>query len=225
MKAKLLLLLSALALMFLLMPVGYSYVRAQLLQVGMSWTISEWSYYALLLCVGVAIAWQLVRIVPLRVRWQRIVLGFAVAILSFVLGFAQHPIYEDMVWNMAHDMSAEKTLSDYENADLVVIAIADCPYCKRAVSELNALHARNAALRMRMVVCTADSSWMQTYRSEADESIEVKMASDMNRLATQAGGHFPAYVLVREGKPVWRWTNNEWGPVAKDVVEGVANGE
>ncbi|MFM7235141.1 MAG: hypothetical protein ACKOZM_11200 [Flavobacteriales bacterium] len=225
MKQKVLFLITTAVCVLLLLPAGYSNLRSRLLQAGMSWTISEWAFYALLVCIGVLMAWQLLRVASLPVRWQRIVVAITVATLPFAVGFAQHPIYEDMLWNMAHDMSAEQAMPDYEHADLVVIAIADCPYCKRAVAELNALHTRNESMRLRMVVCTADSSWMEPYRAEAHESIEVTMASDMNRLATQAGGHFPAYVLVRDGKPVCRWTNNEWGPVAKDIVEGVANGE
>jgi hypothetical protein len=122
-------------------------------------------------------------------------------------------------------MSKFQATSEYDNTDLLVIAIADCPYCKRAVTEMKALHERKPNLRMRMVVCTEDSTWLEPYTEEAAGVFEVVMAEDMNVLATHAGGHFPAYVLVRDGKPVCRWTNNEWGPVAKDIIERVANGE
>lgn len=203
----------------LVTPYGHDGLRGFLLHSDVSWTLSEWAYYILLLLLGAAVAgWYMLNYRATSV-WKRIVVGLLALVVPVAIGFVQHPIYEDMVWNMAHDMSAEQAMPDYADVDLVVIAIADCPYCKRAVSEMNALYERDPSLRMRMVVCTADSSWLEPYVLDANQDIEVTMASDKNRLATHAGGHFPAYVLVKDGKPVCRWSNNEWGPLAKDIVE------
>jgi hypothetical protein len=209
----------------LLLPMGYSTLRGLLLQMGFSWTISEWAYYIVLLLIGVLWALLVVRMSKALVGWKRWIVQVVLAVAPFAIGFAQHPIYEDMVWDLSHDMSAFVPMPDYSEANLVVIAIADCPYCKRAVSEMKALHERNPNMAMRMVVCTADSTWLEPYEQEANDALEVVMATDMDMLATQAGGHFPAYVLVRDGKPVCRWSNNEWGPLAKDAVERMANGE
>jgi hypothetical protein len=203
----------------LFIPTCCGSVRVFMLNCGFSWMLSEWMYYLLLVSLGVALAWSLVQSVHWKSVWKKYAVVLFTAVAPFVIGFAEHPIYEDMLWDLSADMSNVKFTSDYANADLVVIAIADCPYCKRAVTELKALHERNPDLRMRMVVCTADSTWLAPYQEGADESFEVVMASDMDVMATHAGGHFPAYVLVRDGEPVCRWTNNEWGPRAKDIVE------
>jgi glutaredoxin len=203
----------------LMLPIGYSSLRGLLLQMGFSWTISEWAYYIVLLIVGVLWALLLPSASKSLVGWKRRMVQVVLALAPFIIGFAQHPIYEDMVWDLSHDMLAVQPMPDYADANLVVIAIADCPYCKRAVSEMKALHERNPNMAMRMVVCTADSTWLEPYVQEANDAFEVIMASDMDMLATHAGGHFPAYVLVRNGKPVCRWSNNEWGPLAKDAVE------
>ena len=181
--------------------------------------LSEWMYYAMLVMLAASLAWTLAQGVNWKYAWKKYTVVLFTAVAPLVIGFAEHPIYEDMLWDLSSDMSTVKTTSDYVDADLVVIAIADCPYCKRAVTELKALHERNPDMRMRMVVCTADSTWLTPYQEGADESFEVVMASDMDVMATHADGHFPAYVLVREGRPVCRWTNNEWGPLAKDAVE------
>jgi hypothetical protein len=211
--------LLALITLALLLPMGYSALRGVLLQMGLSWTISEWAYYIALLTVGVLWALLLPRVIKSLVGWKRLIIQVVLAVAPFAIGFAQHPIYEDMVWDLSHDMSAVQPMPDYADANLVVIAIADCPYCKRAVSEMKALRERNPNMVMRMVVCTADSTWLEPYEQEANGAFEVVMATDKDMLATHAGGHFPAYVLVRDGKPVCRWSNNEWGPLAKDVVE------
>lgn len=215
----------AILLVVLLIPSSFGSVRSFLLSKGFSWMLSEWMYYVLLIVLGARLGW----IVAGGVNWKSAWKKYSVVLLSmltpFAIGFAEHPIYEDMLWDLSADMSGMKGTTDYQNTDLVVIAIADCPYCKRAVKELKALHDRNPDMRMRMVVCTADSLWLKPYEEEAGNSFTVVMASDMDVMATHAGGHFPAYVMVRGGKPVRRWTNNEWGPRAKDIVERVANGE
>ena len=203
----------------LLIPSSYGSIRGFLLNMGFSWMLSEWMYYAMLLMLGASLAWTLAQGVNWKSAWKKYIVIVCSVLAPFAIGFAEHPIYEDMLWDLSADMSTVKTTSDYVDADLVVIAIADCPYCKRAVTELKALHERNPDMRMRMVVCTADSTWLTPYQEGADKSFEVVMASDMDVMATHADGHFPAYVLVREGVPVCRWTNNEWGPRAKDIVE------
>ena len=216
---KILLILSAVIVACLLMPFGYEGLRKMLLSSGLSWTLSEWVFYGVLLLCGGSGGWSLTSLIRITAMWKRIAFGTMVACVPFAIGFAQHPIYEDMLWDLSEDVSVLEALPDYSASDLVVIAIADCPYCQRAVNDMNALHQRSPNLRMRMVVCAADSSWLEPYRAEAAGAFEVVMATDMDVMATQAGGHFPAYVLVRDGKPARRWTNNEWGPVAKDIVE------
>jgi hypothetical protein len=211
--------LIAVLVVFLLLPSSYGNVRGFLLGKGFSWTLSEWTYYILLVVLGFRLTWTLTCEVEWNARWKKYVVAVLTTVVPFVIGFAQHPIYEDMLWDLSADMSNMKATADYQNTDLVLIAIADCPYCKRAVTELKALHERNPDLRMRMVVCTADSVWLKPYEEEAAGVFDVVMATDMDVMATHADGHFPAYVLVRDGKPVCRWTNNEWGPRAKDTVE------
>jgi hypothetical protein len=215
----------AILLVVLLVPSSFGSIRGFLLSKGFSWMLSEWMYYVLLVLLGARLGWKLARDVQWKYHWQKYTVVLFSVLLPFSIGFAEHPVYEDMVWDLSSDMSKFQATSEYDNTDLLVIAIADCPYCKRAVTEMKALHERNAQLRMRMVVCTADSTWLEPYMEEAGGAFEVVMADDMDVLATHAGGHFPAYVLVHDGKPARRWTNNEWGPVAKDIVERLANGE
>jgi hypothetical protein len=216
---KLLLSFTLLLAAMLLTDFGYRNVRGSLLHAGMSWTISEWSYYFLLVLFGLIAGWLFMGVFSGLGIWKRRTVGLLLTLLPFAIGFAQHPIYEDMVWNGARNMSDVQAIPDYADADLVVIAIADCPFCKRAISEMKAMRERNPKMRMRMVVCTADSTWLEPYVQEASGSLDVTMATDMNVVATHAGGHFPAYVKVVDGKPICRWSNNEWGPLAKDEVE------
>jgi len=197
----------------LLLPQGYDGLRSVLLNSGFKWTSTEWTYYFLLIVFGIALGIMTARLVSHSAGWKRIAASVAVAIFPFAIGFIQHPIYEDMLWNLSQDMTKVEATVDYNDTDLVLIAIADCPYCRRAIKEMKALHKRDPQLRMRMVVCTSDSTWLEPYKEEAAGAFEVVLADNMDVMATHAGGHFPAYVLVRDGKPVclWRRTSlNEW---------------
>lgn len=213
----------AIILLVLLLPFGYNLVQSISMFKQISWMFAIWSYYF----VVVLICATLLVIHPFRneqfTSYKKVLLVLCVFILPISVCLIEHPIYEDMLWDLSSNMLNVETTADYRDADLVLIAIADCPYCQRAVSDINALHQRNPILRMRMVVCTADSSWLEPYRAQVAGACQVVMASNMDVMATHAGGHFPAYVLVRDGKPLRRWTNNEWGPVAKDVVETVVD--
>ena len=190
-----------------------------LLNSSLGWVISEWLYYVLLVLLGWLCARLFVRRFVWSAAWKSKALSVFITVLPFVIGFIQHPIYEDLLLDLSQDMSKFQATADYQDSDLLVIAIADCPYCKRAIKDMKLMHERNPNLRMRMVVCTADSSWLEPYEAEADSAFEVVMATDKEVMVTHAGGHFPAYVLVRDERPFCRWTNNEWGPLAKDAVE------
>ena len=196
----------------LLLPVGYNGLRSALLNSGFGWTVTEWAYYALLIVFGIALAFITARLVARSAAWKRIVASALTAVLPFAIGFVQHPIYEDLLWNLSQDMTNVEATVDYNNADLVVIAIADCPYCKRAVTELKALHERNPQMRMRMVVCTADSAWLEQYIEEEASDFEVVLEDNMDVMDTKAGGNFLGYVKVREGKHVLGWKKKAGGP-------------
>ena len=203
----------------LILPGSFFLLKDALLAAGWSWTLTEWTPYLLLVICGGALSYVVSRMLVGKnraVRWSLIAL---ILIAPFAIGFAEHPIYEDSISNVSDDMRAVKPMVDYVGADLVVIAIADCPYCKRATQDLIQLHERNPQMRLRMVVCTADSVWMQPYIELAYGAFEVVQASDMDVMATHAAGHFPSYVLVKKNAPFCRWNNNQWGPLAKDEVE------
>ncbi|MFN5621321.1 MAG: hypothetical protein ACK478_08460, partial [Flavobacteriales bacterium] len=56
---------------YLMLPIGYSSLRGLLLQMGFSWTISEWAYYIALLIGGALWALLLPRISKSLVGWKR----------------------------------------------------------------------------------------------------------------------------------------------------------
>jgi hypothetical protein len=207
----------------LLIPSSFDSIRGFLLSNGFNWTWSEWMYYPMLVLTGIALAWSLVYCVRWKSKWKKIPIACSAALIPFIVGFAEHPIYENMLRNFSMEMRPDQALPDYKAVDLVAVFIVDCPYCKRAVYDLNKLQERNPTLRMRVVVCTSKIGSLDAYRATLHESIDVQMATDKKQLATHAGGHFPSFVLVKNDVPVSRWSNNEWGPVAKDIVEREAN--
>lgn len=214
------LVVSFLIALLLLLPGSFFLLREAMLKAGFSWMLAEWIPYSLLIASGCGLAIAIVGMLSSMKRSVRYAVATVLCIAPFAIGFAMHPIYEDALWDGSVDMQQYSASDEYAGADLVVIAIPDCPYCKRATMDLQALHLREPHLRLRMTVITRDSTWLAPYIELSNGAFEVVQAHDMNSMATHAGGHFPAYVLVKDNKPVCRWSNNEWGPVAKDIVEG-----
>lgn len=181
--------------------------------------LSEWMYYVLLILLGARLGSILAVGVNWRSAWKKYIVVLCSVLAPFAIGFAEHPIYEDAVSESSDDMRMVKTMPEYAGVDLVVITIPDCPYCKRATQDMLLMHKRKPELKMRMVVCTSDSTWVQPYVELAQGAFEVVKASDMDVMATHANGHFPSFVLVENNSPLRRWSNNQWGPIAKDEVE------
>jgi hypothetical protein len=203
----------------LLLPGSFFMLREAMLDSGWSWTLTEWLPYVLLIAAGVGIRFSIAPKLKTANRIARISLSMLLVAAPFLIGFTEHPIYEDAVSNSSLDMSTVETTLDYAGADLVVIAIPDCPYCARAAQDMLLMHKRKPELNMRMVVCTSDSTWLPPYAEVAQGAFEVVMASDMDVMATHANGHFPSFISVENDSPVRRWNNNQWGPLAKDAVE------
>jgi hypothetical protein len=208
----------AFLLVFFSVPSVFKGLQFALLRQGFSWLMSCWLPYALVLIAAMGVCFAVLTLLPSRSRITRLSIASLILLIPIATCCIQHPIYEDMILDLSDSISGIEAI-DYEDADLVVLALADCAFCEAAISELKVLHDRNPLLRIRMVLCTADSAVLASYAEQAGVSFEVAMASNLQLLSSHAEGHFPSYVMVEQNRPTRRWTPNVWGPVARDIVE------
>lgn len=190
------------------------------LQTGFSWTISKLSSYLLLGVSGLLLAWQLIRVLVTTVpnNILRITLALFTGIGGFAIGFAFNPIYEG-------DFSSEGTTIRQSRSmfnpsiKLVMIALPDCPYCHESVDVLNKLQQRNPGLRIEIQVCTAFPEKLTGFMVEADNRILIQSAKNISELADLAHDKFPTFLLIKQGKPYYSWSNDQFGTGARDRIE------
>lgn len=189
-----------------------------LIEYGVSWTLSKLIPYFTLLLLGFIMARWFRRWIIFKLPYVRRIVFFSVLLLPLIVGFAIHPIYQDD-FAEGTEITDAKKLSDFRNAHLVVITIPDCPYCFESISKLKVLKERNPKMKIKFVVCTKTAN-LSTYRKEAGNAVTVVKANNPETLAEMAEGRFPTFMLVKSGKPVYRWFNDQFGVRALDKLEG-----
>lgn len=195
------------------------------LDAGLTWTLSKLIPYLLLSASGFLLAfsgllrWKVVlRILPMNQLLRRLV-RVLVILLPFAVGFIFHPIYEGDFTNEADVVTTTKTYRDFPKAGLVMLAIPDCPYCLEALYTLKQLKKRRPNTTVEMLVCTTDPTLLQLYRQVAGDEISVKSTNNPDDYALLANHRFPTFIFVKDGRPMYRWSNNQFGAPARDWVE------
>ena len=137
-------------------------------------------------------------------------------ISPFIINFIIHPIYDGDLAN--NHKEVEKKYSDFNDADLVVITIPDCPFCHESITKINKLQARNPTLKIKYIVCSSDTNQTEAYIRKLDKKVTVNIASDPNKIATVANLRFPAFLTIK-GKKMLYFDNNNFGVRALDYIE------
>ena len=189
-----------------------------LLGTSVSWSFSKLAPYLTLLIGGLLIAlWFRKYIAIPKVIKQ--ILFWVILVIPFVVGFIFNPIFEGDFAKKGKEITKEIELEDFVNTDLLVISIPGCPYCHGSVPSLKLLKERNPNLRIRMVVCSSDPKELEPYKEQVGSSFDLQLASDGDSLATLAGFSFPTFVMVKNNLPSKKWSNDQFGVGAKDVIE------
>lgn len=197
----------------------FEQIELWLIQHGLSWTFSKIFPYLTLLVFGFLIGFSLMKSIPARLKSFKILLVLVVGILPFCINFALHPIYEGDFALQGKEVLKKEHLSDFENADLVVITIPDCPFCHGSIGTLQLLKARNPQMRIKFVVCSSDPKTLDQYKTHAGKGIDVVNAQQLIPLSEVAETGFPTFVLVKNNIPVLKWGNDQFGVRAKDKME------
>lgn len=186
-----------------------------------SWTFSKVIPYLLLLILGFVWSKKLLSFIPLKRVLVLRIIRIALIFVPFAIGFALHPIYEGDFSKNGSDLATTISYSEIKKTDLLVITIPNCPYCYEAIGRLKKMKQRNPKLRITYVVCTSDKKLIETYKKEVDGVFKVTTAKNPEKMAELAGFSFPAFVQFKENKPVYRWSNSQFGVRAIDLIESL----
>ena len=203
-------------------------IEQQFINSDFSWTGSKVAPYLLLIILGVLIArwftkFLIYKLVSNRLKFAKPFIFFAIMVIPFMIGFAMNPIYEGDFSKQGTEILKTEKLSDFKNVDLAVITIPGCPHCYHSISKLKQLKSRNPKLRIKFIVCTSNSEELKDYLAEGGTEILVSKTKNIEILQNLAEGKFPTFVMIKENKAVYRWSNDQFGCMAMDQLENELN--
>ncbi len=196
-----------------------NWIEDLLLGVGLSWTMSKTLPYVLCIIIGIVVMLFLKKRMRTTSKLLKWIVGSIGLILPFVFYFSFHPIYEGDFSNNSISVDMENDLSELRGEKMVIISIANCPYCYESITRVKKLKERNPDINIEMRVCSSDSNSVNWYNEVAGENMNVVLAENKEALAKLAFGSFPTFVLVNNDSPLTVWSNDDFGVRAMDEVE------
>jgi hypothetical protein len=189
-----------------------------------SWTSAKIAPYLLLVIFGILIArwfskFFIYKIISNRLKFLRPIVFVVITAIPFVIGFTLNPIYEGDFSKQGTEIKNTTFINDFRKADLAVITIPGCPYCYHSISKLRQLKARNPEMRIKFIVCTSNDEELKDYIAEGGNDIMVSKTKNIESLSKMAEGKFPTFVMVKNNKAVYRWSNDQFGCMAIDHLE------
>lgn len=191
------------------------------LNLGLSWTFSKILPYFILGLSGMLLFTQFIKIN--FNKFLKFIIGSIILLLPFLIGFILNPIYEGDFSKQGASIKTNFSPKDFKNNGLMVVTIPDCPFCFGAIEKLKILKRRNPQLKIEFVVCSTNKQTIQNYIKEINGEFSIRLANNPEKLAKTAGFKFPAFIKVQNKKPIYKWSNDEFGVRAIDDFESSSN--
>ena len=139
-------------------------------------------------------------------------------VIPFFTYFLYKPIYQGDFSNSPKVLNENKSLNEINYNRLSVITIPNCPYCFEVIPLLNKIQERNNC-EIDFIVLSSDSSTLNWYKKEVNNSINVVLGDSLDDLSFLAEGRFPSFVWKSKNKKINMWSNDKFGAPAIDWVE------
>lgn len=197
-------------------------LESTLLESGFSWTMSKMLPYIILGFGGILLAYSFVKGFKLKPKAVKIIITILLFVLPFTIGFALNPIYQGDFSSEGTKVSGSQVAVD-PKYDLVIVTIPGCPFCLESISRLKLIKKHHPKANMLFMVCATDPKDMELYRGLIAGDFDIALAKDIPAAVNLADGHFPTFVRVKKGIPVYRWSNDQFGAGAIDAFTGELN--
>jgi thiol-disulfide isomerase/thioredoxin len=196
----------------------FSKIENFALDIGTSWTFAKLLPYGITIACGVLLFFQIKKI-----SFNRYLLKYTFSILAlilpFTIGFAFHPIYEGDFSSEGEIIKKNTYLSEFKNDGLTVTTIPECPFCFGSIEKLKKIQKRNPKLKIDFIVCAKNIKYLKKYKNEINGAFSIRMAENADSLAITSGLRFPTFFLIKNKKPVYKWSNDQFGVCAIDEFE------
>lgn len=182
-----------------------------------SWTMSKLLPYTFLVLAGILLVSSFSKAFNLKSKVLKFALGALIFVAPFSLGFALNPIYEGDFSSEGSEIVADSIQID-EKYQLLVVTIPNCPYCYESIGRLKLLKKQHPELNILYNVCDTSEASLELYKEAIAGDFDIALANDPEQYIKLATGSFPAFFYVEKGKPIYYWTNNQFGAGAIDEL-------
>ncbi len=202
----------------------FSSIEQWLIQSDFSWTISKITPYLLLIISGILIArWVskffFFKIISNRLKFLKPFIFVTITAIPFVIGFALHPIYEGDFSKQGTTIEKFQPIKDFKDVDLAVIAIPGCDYCYHSIAKLRQIKSRNPKMKIKFILCSSSFAELKDYIAEGGNTVKVTTTRNIESLQNLVEGKFPTFIMLKNDKAVYRWSNDQFGCMAIDHLE------
>ncbi len=189
-----------------------------LLNNGFSWTMSKLLPYVALTIEGILLAYSFAKGFKIKSKLVKVLAVLVLFAAPFSIGFALHPIFDGDFSSEGTEVK-ETTVKTDEKYDLMIVTIPDCPYCLESIFRLKLIKQRNPSVKMLFSVCSDDEQKLSLYKEIIAGDFDIALAKDVEASVKLAEGHFPTFVKLKKGLPVYKWSNDQFGAGAIDEFE------
>ena len=182
---------------------------------GLSFTLSKFIPYLLTILIGIVCAKLLSKHISASKIIRNIFITL-ITILPFGIYFSIYPIFEGDI--NSEGVIIRKNLDLPKNKDLLIIALADCPYCIQSQKTIKIIHQKNKKIKAEYLIVNGTKLDSIRYARMLLGFASCRTVKNSVPLIQTIQGRFPSYILVRKGKLNKVWTNNTFGVRAWDEV-------
>jgi hypothetical protein len=182
---------------------------------GLSFTASKFLPYFLTVFLGIVFSKLLYRHISAS-KIIRNIFTALITILPFGIYFAIHPIYQGDFSN--EGVLIKKKLVLPKDKDLLIVALADCPYCIQSQETIKLIHQKNKKIKAEYLIVNGTKQDSIRYARRLLGFASCRTIKNSVPLLQTIQGSFPSFILVRKGKLNKVWSNNTFGVRAWDEV-------
>ena len=182
---------------------------------GVSFTVSKFLPYLLTILIGVICAILLSKRISAS-KIIRIIIIILITVFPFSLYFAINPIYEGDFSNDGNEI--KKDLKLPKNKDLLIIALADCPYCIQSQGTIKLIHKKNPKIKAEYIIMNGTKQDSIRYAEMLKGFATCRTQKNNVVLMQTIHGSFPSYIFVQKGKFKKVWNNDNFGVLAWDEL-------
>ena len=182
---------------------------------GLSFTASKFSPYFIAVFLGIVFSKLLYRHISASKIIRNIFITL-ITVLPFGIYFSIHPIFEGDISN--EGINIKNNLDLPKNKDLLIIALADCPYCIQSQETLKLIHQKNTKIKAEYLIVNGTKQDSIRYARMLNGFASCRTMKNSIPLLQSIQGSFPSFILVRKGKLNKVWSNNTFSVRAWDEV-------